>query len=197
MKKNIRKALLCLMAFGMAAVSCTNKAPMNEQQSEKTATPAPDTALVAAAEKNIKAHQEDIDALWGMTIGEEKKIAHYALAVDDVFLSTEDGKEGLLLSFFKDMKDIDNFDGVPVCEGQTLTLQGEAVIVKEQDKSTYYIRDEYGGFSELFTMTEKDNKKSFVNDLGEAYDEKEALDFINKLSKTPAKSLSDIMVKWN
>ena len=45
-------------------------------------------------------------------------------------------------------------------------------------------------------MTEKDGKKSYVNDLGEPYDEKEAQDFINKISNATASSLADVLSSW-
>lgn len=197
MKKGLTKtALFAVVALGMAFVSCTNKAPVKDQPGDEPKATAPDTALVAAAENKIKAHQEDIQALWETTIGEDKKIANYSLANDYVFLSTEDGKEGLLLSFYKDMKDIDNFDGVPVCEGQELLFQGDALVIKDKDKTTYFEKTEYEGFNELFSVTEKEGKKTFTNDLGEAYDEKEAQAFIDKVGKATASSLSDVLVKW-
>ena len=139
---------------------------------------------------------EDIQALWEMSIGEDKPIAHYALAGDYVFLISEDGKDGLLLSFYKDMKDIDNFDGVPVCEGQELSFQGDALVIKDSEKTTYYEKTEHEGFNQLFTVTEKDGKKTFTNDLGEPYDEKEAQQFIDKIAQETAKPLTDLLVKW-
>ncbi|MBR5686349.1 MAG: hypothetical protein IKX36_00130 [Prevotella sp.] len=199
MKKSFSKTVLfSMMALGMAFVSCTSKAPVKDQTSDEPAAKAvaPDSALVAAAENNIKAHQEDIQALWETTIGEEKKYTNYSLANDYVFLSTDDGKEGLLLSFYKDIKDIDNFDGVPVCEGQKLSFQGDALVIKDGDKTTYFEKTEYEGFNELFTVTEKDGKKTYTNDLDEPYDEKEALAFIEKIGKSAATELTDILVKW-
>lgn len=197
MKKSITKTVLfSMMALGLAFVSCTNKAPEKAQQSQEPAAAAPDTALVTAAENNIKAHQEDIQALWELSIGEDKKFTNYYLAGDYVFLSTDDGKEGLLLSFYKDMKDIDNFDGVPVCEGEDLSFQGDALIIKGKDKTTYYEKTEYEGFNQLFTVAEKDGKKTYTNDLNEPYDEKEAQTFIDKIAKETVKPLADILVKW-
>lgn len=197
MKKIIAKSFLfSMMALGLALASCNNKASGNDQPSDEPVATAPDTALVATAENNIKAHQEDIQALWETTIGEDKKIANYSLANEYVFLSTEDGKEGLLLSFYKDMKDIDNFDGVPVCEGEELSIQGNALVVKGSEKTTYYEKTENEGFNELFSVTEKDGKKTFIDDLGEPYDEKEAQTFIDKIASEDAKKLSDILVKW-
>ena len=197
MKKGLTKtALFAAMALGMAFVSCTNKAPVKDQPGDEPKATAPDTALVSAAENKIKAHQEDIQALWEETIGEDKKIGSYSLANDYVFLSTEDGKEGLLLSFYKDIKDRDNFDGVPVCEGQELSFQGDALVIKDKDKTTYFEKTEYEGFNELFSVTEKDGKKSYADDLGNPYDEKEAQAFIDKISKAAATTLTDILVKW-
>ena len=88
-----------MMAWGMAFVSCTDKAPVKEAQSDEPTATAPDSTLVVAADNNLKAHQEDIQALWESTIGEGKKFVKFALAKDYVFLSTQDGKDGLLLSF--------------------------------------------------------------------------------------------------
>lgn len=184
------------MFLGLAFMSCTDKAPVKDQPSDEPAATAPDTALVAAAENNIKAHEEDIMTLWQLTVGEDKSIANYYLAGDYVFLSTEDGKDGLLLTFYKDMKDIDNFDGVPICCGQEILLQGDALIAKNKYNTTYFEKTENEGFNQLFTMEEKDGKKTFVNDLDEPYDEKEAQAFIDKISKEAAKPLADIMVKW-
>ena len=182
------------MALGLAFASCTSKAPVKDQPSDEPAA-APDTALVSAAESNIQAHQEDIQALWESFYGEEKKIAHYCLAGDDVFVCTEDGKDGLLLSFYKDMKDIDNFDGIPVAEGQELSFQGDALVVKGGDKTTYYEKTESEGFNELFSVTEKDGKKTYTND-DEPYDEKEAQAFIDKIAQEAVKPLADILKKW-
>ena len=195
MKKVLAKSVLfAIMALGLAFASCTSKAPVKDQPSDEPAA-APDTALVSAAESNIQAHQEDIQALWESFYGEEKKIAHYCLAGDDVFVCTEDGKDGLLLSFYKDMKDIDNFDGIPVAEGQELSFQGDALVVKGGDKTTYYEKTESEGFNELFSVTEKDGKKTYTND-EEPYDEKEAQAFIDKIAQEAAKPLADILKKW-
>ena len=195
MKKVLAKSVLfAIMALGLAFASCTSKAPVKDQPSDEPAA-APDTALVSAAESNIQAHQEDIQALWESFYGEEKKIAHYCLAGDDVFVCTEDGKDGLLLSFDKDMKDIDNFDGIPVAEGQELTFQGDALVVKGGDKTTYYEKTESEGFNELFSVTEKDGKKTYTND-DEPYDEKEAQAFIDKIAQEAVKPLADILKKW-
>ena len=195
MKKVLAKSVLfAIMALGLAFASCTSKAPVKDQPSDEPAA-APDTALVSAAESNIQAHQEDIQALWESFYGEEKKIAHYCLAGDDVFVCTEDGKDGLLLSFYKDMKDIDNFDGIPVAQGQELSFQGDALVIKGGDKTTYYEKTESEGFNELFSVTEKDGKKTYTND-DEPYDEKEAQAFIDKIAQEAAKPLADILKKW-
>lgn len=195
MKKVLAKTVLfAIMALGLAFASCTSKAPVKDQPSDEPAA-APDTALVSAAESNIQAHQEDIQALWESFYGEEKKIAHYCLAGDDVFVCTEDGKDGLLLSFYKDMKDIDNFDGIPVAEGQELSFQGDALVIQGGDKTTYYEKTESEGFNELFNVTEKDGKKTYTND-EEPYDEKEAQAFIDKIAQEAVKPLADILKKW-
>ena len=195
MKKTfVSTVIISMMTLGSVLVSCTSKAPVKDQPSDEPAA-APDTALVSAAESNIQAHQEDIQALWESFYGEEKKIAHYSLAGDDVFVCTEDGKDGLLLSFYKDMKDIDNFDGIPVAEGQELSFQGDALVIKGGDKTTYYEKTESEGFNELFSVTEKDGKKTYTND-DEPYDEKEALAFIDKIAQEAAKPLADILKKW-
>ena len=192
----VKTVFLSMMALGLVFASCKNKAPEKDQPSEQPAYEAPDTALVAAAESNIQAHLQDIQTLWELSIGEEKQIGHYALANDYVYLISGDGKDGLLLSFYKDMKDIDNFDGVPVCEGQELSFQGDALVIKDSEKTTYYEKTEYEGFNQLFTVTEKDGKKTFTNDLGEPYDEKEAQQFIDKIAQETAKPLTDLLVKW-
>ena len=197
MKKTLTKAaLLSMVVLGMTFVSCTNKTQVKEQPSDEP-SPVADTALVAAADNHLKTHQEDILALWESTIGEDKTFAKYALAKDYVFLSTENGKEGLLLSFYKDMKDIDNFDGITLCEGQELLFQGDALLVKEKteegDKTTYYEKTESEGFNELFTVTEKDGKKIFTDDLGEPYDEKEAQGFIDKIGNAEVSPLTDVL----
>ena len=185
-----------MVVLGMTFVSCTNKTQVKEQPSDEPSQVA-DTALVAAADNHLKTHQEDILALWESTVGEDKTFAKYALAKDYIFLSTENGKEGLLLSFYKDMKDIDNFDGIPLCEGQELSFQGDALLVKEKteegDKTTYYEKTESEGFNELFTVTEKDGKKIFTDDLGEPYDEKEAQGFIDKIGNAEVSPLTDVL----
>ena len=189
-----------MMVMGMAFISCTNKNPENVQQNAEPAAAVPDSTLVVAADNNLKSHQEDIQALWESLIGEDKNIAKYALANDYVFLTTEDGKEGILLSFYKDMKDIDNFDGIAVCEGQSLSFLGDAVVVKEKtdsgDKATYYEKTEHEGFNELFTVTEKDGKKTYTNDLDDPYDEKEAKGFLDKIGKATETPLSEILSDW-
>ena len=192
-----KAAMFSIMA--LALVACTSKAPVKEQQSEEPTAIAPDDSLVVAADSHLKAHQEDIHALWDSYF-EGKEISKYALAKDYVFLSTADGKDGLLLSFYKDMKDIDNFDGVAVGEGQELTFQGDALVIKEKtdagDKATYYEKTESEGFNQLFTVTEKDGQKTYTDDVDEPYDEKEAQDFINKISSATTSSLADVLSSW-
>ena len=86
MKKVLTKSILfSAMVIGLALASCTGKP--KEQPAEQPAN-APDSALVAAAENNIKAHQEDIQTLWYLAYG-DKKISGYSLANDYVYLSSE------------------------------------------------------------------------------------------------------------
>lgn len=194
------KVILVMMTLGMALVSCTDKAPVKEAQSEQPTAGEPDAALVVAADNNLKAHQEDILALWDMEVSEEKAPSKYALAKDYVVLSTEDGKDCLLLSFYKDMKDVDNFDGIAVKDGQQLAFQGDALVVKEKteegETTTYYEMTEREGFSQLFSVTEKDGKKSYANNLGEPIDEKEAQDFINTIGEATPSALADNLSSW-
>ena len=195
MKKVLTKSvLLSLVALGLAFASCTSKP--KEQPKEEPAATTIDSALVAAAENNIKAHQEDIETLWYLAYGQDKKIANYSLANDYVYLSSEDGKDALLLSFYKDMKDIDNFDGIPVIEGQEVSFQGDAVVVKGFGQTTYFVKTENEGFKQLFTESEKDGKIVFNDDLGEPFGEAEAQAFIENLSKEASTKLSDILKKW-
>ena len=189
----MKKFLLLTVILFVAIASCTNKT--KEQPAEEPAAATADTALVAVAENNLKAHQEDIQTLWYLAYG-DKKISGYSLANDYVYLSSEDGKDALLLSFYKDMKDIDNFDGIPVTEGQEVSFQGDAVVVKGFGQTTYFQKTENEGFKQLFTESEKDGKKVFTNDAGEPYDEAEAQAFIENLSKEASTKLSDILVKW-
>lgn len=189
----MKKFLLLTVILFVAIASCTNKT--KEQPAEEPAEATADTALVAVAENNLKAHQEDIQTLWYLAYG-DKKISGYSLANDYVYLSSEDGKDALLLSFYKDMKDIDNFDGIPVTEGQEVSFQGDAVVVKGFGQTTYFQKTENEGFKQLFTESEKDGKKVFTNDAGEPYDEAEAQAFIENLSKEASTKLSDILVKW-
>ena len=189
----MKKFLLLTVILFVAIASCTNKT--KEQPAEEPAAATVDTALVAAAENNLKAHQEDIQTLWYLAYG-DKKIAGYSLANDYVYLNSEDGKDALLLSFYKDMKDVDNFDGIPVTEGQEVSFQGDAVVVKGFGQTTYFQKTENEGFKQLFTESEKDGKKVFTNDAGEPYDEAEAQAFIENLSKEASTKLSDILVKW-
>lgn len=196
-RKSILSSLFCVVALGIIFVCCTNKASVNEQEGNNTETTVSDSTGIAAAVNNIKSHQEDIQALWEMSIGKDKKFTKYALANDYVVLGTEDGKDRLLLSFYKDMKDIDNFDGIELKEGQELSFQGSGVVVKDGDKTTYYEKTEREGFNCLFTVTEKDGKKTYTDDTDKPYDEKEAQSFIDKLGKEEAKSLADVLGEWN
>ena len=201
MKKSITKFLLPMIVLGLAIVSCTNKNTGKNNPSDEPSASKDNSALVVAADNNLKAHQEDIVALWDLTLGEDEEIAKYALAKDYVFLATEDGDKGLLLSFYKDMKDIDNFDGIEVKDGQELAFQGDIIVVKEKsdegDKTTYYEKTEREGFNQLFTVTEKDGKKTYTNDVNEPYDEKEALDFLVKIKETAVSSLASTLSSWN
>ena len=185
-----KTVLVSMMVLGLALVSC------NSKPKEQPAATDPDAALVTAAENNLKAHDEDIQTLWVLSYGEDKKIANYYLAGDYVLIGTEDGKEEYLLYFFKDMKDIENFDGIPVCEGQDVSFQGNAVIVKGLGQTTYFEKTEYEGFKQLFTESEKDGKKVYTNDLGDPYDESQAQAFIESISKEEVTKLSDILKKW-
>ena len=185
-----KTVLVSMMVLGLALVSC------NSKPKEQPAATDPDAALVSAAENKFKAHQEDIQTLWVLSYGEDKKIANYYLAGDYVLIGTEDGKEEYLLYFFKDIKDIENFDGIPVCEGQDVSFQGNAVIVKGLDRTTYFEKTEDEGFQLLFTVTEKDGKKVYTDDCDKPYDEKAAQAFIDKISGEPVTKLSDILKKW-
>lgn len=195
-----RKAILVMMTLGMALVSCTDKTPVKESQNEQSAASEPNDTLVVAADNNLKAHQEDILALWESEVAEGKTPTKYALAKDYVVLSTDDGKDCLLLSFYKDLKDIDNFDGIALKEGQQLAFQGDALVMKEKtdegETTTYFEKTEHEGFSLLFSVTEKDGKKSYANDLGEPYDEKEAQSFIDKIGEATPSALADNLSSW-
>lgn len=190
-------SLFCVAALDMVFVCCTNNAPVKEQEGNNTETAVADSAGTVAALNNIKSHQEDIQALWELSIGKDKKFTKYALANDYVVLGSEDGKDCLLLSFYKDMKDIDNFDGIELKEGQELSFQGSGLVVKDGDKTTYYEKTESEGFNRLFTVTEKDGKKTYTDDDDKPYDEKEAQSFIDKIGKEEAKSLADVLGEWN
>ena len=189
--------LFCVAALGLAFICCTNNAPVKEQEGNNTETTVSDSTGIVTAVNNIKSHKEDIQALWELSIGKDKKFTKYALANDYVVLGTENGKDCLLLSFFKDMKDIDNFDGIELKEGQEASFQGNALVVKENEKTTYYEITEHEGFNPLFTVTEKDGKKTYTDDLNKPYQEKDAQAFIEKIGKETAKPLADIMGEWN
>ena len=192
MKKVFAKSILfSAMALALALASCKNNEPKDQPEAAT-----PDKALVAAAENNISAHQDDIQRLWDLSYGNDRKIANYYLAGNDVFISTEDGKDAYLLYFYKDLKDADNFDGIPVTEGQDVSFQGNAVVVNAFGRTTYFEKTENEGFNLLFSVTEKDGKKVFTNEDGEPYDEKEAQAFIDKISAEPVAKLADILNKW-
>ncbi|MBQ6228193.1 MAG: hypothetical protein IJK08_06520, partial [Prevotella sp.] len=57
-------------------------------------------------------------------------------------------------------------------------------------------KTENEGFCQLFSVTEKDGKKSYVNDLGEPYDEKEAQGFIEKIGNATSSALADNLSSW-
>ena len=99
--------LFCVAALGLVFLCCTNNALVKEHEDNNTETTVSDSTGIVAAVNNIKSHKEDIQALWELSIGKDKKFTKYALANDYVVLGTENGKDCLLLSFFKDMKDID------------------------------------------------------------------------------------------
>lgn len=194
-------ALLAVMALGLSFTSCNKKAQDKEQKTNETAVAAKDSTATVDADGKLKAHQEDIQALWDDIFGDEKKMAKYTTAGKFVFLTAEDGKQGLLLYFYKDQKEVDNFDGIDVELGQQVAFQGDAVVIKEKveasDMTTYYGVTEDEGFSELFTVTEKDGKKSYTNDMDEPFDEKEALSFIEKFNQEKAVPLADTLGEWN
>ena len=172
MKKVLAKSILfSAIALALAFTSCKNNEP-KDQPAEQPAANAPDAALVAAAENNISVHQDDIQLLWDLSYGNDRKIANYYLAGNDVLINTEDGKDGYLLYFYKDIKD----------EGQEVSFQGNAVVFNGFGRTTYFERTENEGFKQLFTVTEKDGKKVFTDEDGKPYDEKEAQAFIDKIS---------------
>lgn len=201
MKKIVINVILCVMTLGLVFTSCSSKAPEKQQNTDEPAVAATDTTSVAEIDSQLKAHQEDIQALWDDIFGDEKKMAKYTTAGKFVFLTAEDGKQGLLLYFYKDQKEVDNFDGIDVELGQQVAFQGDAVVIKEKaeasDMTTYYGVTEDEGFSELFTVTEKDGKKSYTNDMDEPFDEKEALSFIEKVNQEKAVPLADTLGEWN
>ena len=128
----------------------------------------------------------DDETIWQRRTSIERYAANYPQAI----VMPDGGR-----SFYTDMKDIDNFDGIPVAEGQELSFQGDAVVVKGGGKTTYFERTESEGFNELFSVTEKDGKKVFTND-DEPYDEKEAQAFIDKIAQEAVKPLAEILKKW-
>ena len=147
------------------------------------------------------AYIEDIQALWEISFGEDKKMAKYAVADGFVFLASEDGKQGLLLYFYKDDKDEDNFDGIAVEEGQQLAFQGDAIVMTEKGEkgnmTTYFEDSEHEGFYQLFTVTEKDGKKTYTDEMEEPFDEKQALSFLEEVNKAKASPLSENLGEWN
>ncbi|MBQ7664033.1 MAG: hypothetical protein IJS43_02320 [Bacteroidaceae bacterium] len=195
-RMNILCSAVGMIAAGMLFVCCTGKPEVKETEVSKTDTVATDSKGMDVALNNIKGHQEDIQALWEMTIGSDKKFAKYAVAGDYVVVGSEDGKDCLLLSFYKDKKDAENFDGIALKDGQTLSIQGSALLVSDKDKTTYYETTESEGFNELFTITEKDGKKTYTNDLDEPYQESDAQAFIAKTGNEAAKPLADMLGEW-
>lgn len=191
----MKKIFLMTLGLLVALASCKNNEP-KDQPAQQPEANAPDSALVTAAENNIQAHQEDIQLLWDLSYGNDRKIANYYLAGNDVLINTEDGKDGYLLYFYKDIKDADNFDGIPVTEGNEVSFQGNAVAVNGFGRTTYFEKTENEGFKQLFTVTEKDGKKIFTDEDGNPYDEKEAQAFIDKISAEPVAKLADILNKW-
>ena len=127
-----------MMVLGLALVSC------NSKPKEQPAATDPDAALVSAAENKLKAHQEDIQTLWVLSYGEDKKIANYYLAGDYVLIGTEDGKEEYLLYFFKDIKDIEN----PVLITE-FSVDGNPDEVYADEEGKYIIPLRHGGIMEI------------------------------------------------
>lgn len=194
-RRNILCSIVGIIAVGMLFVCCTGKPEVKETEVSKADTVATDNKGMDVALNNIKSHQEDIQALWEMTFG-DKKFTKYAVAGDYVVVGSEDGKDCLLLSFYKDMKDAENFDGIALKDGQTLSIQGSALVVNDKDKTTYYEQTESEGFNELFTATEKDGKKTYTNDQNEPYQESDAQAFITKIGNEAAKPLANLLGEW-
>ena len=201
MQKLVIKVVLCVITLGLVFSSCSSKAPEKQQNTDEPAVAATDTTSVAEIDSQLKAHQEDIQALWEISFGEDKKMAKYAVADGFVFLASEDGKQGLLLYFYKDDKDEDNFDGIAVEEGQQLAFQGDAIVMTEKGEkgnmTTYFEDSEHEGFYQLFTVTEKDGKKTYTDEMEEPFDEKQALSFLEEVNKAKASPLSENLGEWN
>lgn len=191
---------LFVVTLGLALASCSDKAQQKEQNTDKPEAVKNDsTAATTDIPALLKAHQEDIQALWEMTF-EGKKMAKYAPADEFVFVATDDGKQGLLLYFYKDEKDVDNFDGIALNEKQSLVFQGDEIVIKENgeegDITTYFGTTDDQGFIQLFTVTKKDGKTTYTDDLDDPFDEKEAQSFISETDKDKPVPLNDTLGEW-
>ena len=133
---------------------------------------------MAEACKLLQRNGEDIQALWEDEIGKEHAAVKYALAGDYIYLSSADDKEGMLLTFYQDRRNEDNFDGVAKKVNQRMVLYGKSVVVSQNMgdsvKNTYYENTEHEGLNPVLVVMQKTGRQYYYNNAGGVIPDAEA-----------------------
>ena len=116
---------MVVFALGILLASCGGRKTADKNQTAVMES-LDSLERQAEVEKQLEENQEDIKALWDEEIGEDKAIDKYALAGEYVYLSSEDGKEGMLLTFYLDGRNENNFDGIAIKENERMAFYGKA-----------------------------------------------------------------------
>ena len=178
MGKVIRKALIFLVLLGGTSLMACGGKKTADSDSVQAVDSVESQRRMAEASRLLQRNGEDIQALWEDEIGKEHAAVKYALAGDYIYLSSADGKEGMLLTFYQDRRNEDNFDGVAKKVNQRMALYGKSVVVSQNMgdsvKNTYYENTEHEGLNPVLVVMQKAGRQYYYNNAGGVIPDAEA-----------------------
>ena len=195
MGKVIRKALIFLVLLGGTSLMACGGKKTADSDSVQAVDSVESQRRMAEACKLLQRNGEDIQALWEDEIGKEHAAVKYALAGDYIYLSSADGKEGMLLTFYQDRRNEDNFDGVAKKVNQRMALYGKSVVVSQNMgdsvKNTYYENTEHEGLNPVLVVMQKAGRQYYYNNAGGVIPDAEAKKILAhfRISLVPIESM--------
>ena len=192
-------SIMVVFALGILLAACGGRKTADKNQTAVMES-LDSLERQAEVEKQLEENQEDIKALWDDEIGEDKAIDKYALAGEYVYLSSEDGKEGMLLTFYLDGRNENNFDGIPIKENERMAFYGKNLIVtiNKQDsmQNIYFENTEREGLNPVLVVTEKDGRQFFYDNAGGVISQPEAKKIMSLFNDTTATPLEKVLKGW-